>query len=52
MRIVELLENMTPGSLMYYGGLIGVGVSAFLLLICVAVFPMRRKRLLRKLEKE
>lgn len=52
MRIAELLESMTPGSLMYYGGLIGAGVSVFLLLICAAVFPISRKRLLKKLEKE
>ncbi len=50
--ITGLLENMTPGSLLYYGGLLGAGVSGFLLLLCTAVFPIRRKRLLKKLGKE
>lgn len=50
--IAQILENLTEGSMMYYGGYLGVGISVLLLLICLIAFPVRRKRLLRKLGRE
>ena len=53
--IAELLENLgnlTEGGMMYYGGYLGVGLSALLFLICLVSFPIRRKRLLKKLGRE
>ena len=52
MDIATILENLTPGSMMYYGGFLGAGVSVLLILICLVVFPIRRKRLLKKLGAE
>ena len=52
MDISAILENLTPGSMMYYGGFLGVGIGVFLLLICLIAFPIRRKKLLKKLGEE
>ena len=52
MDINVIIENLTPGSMMYYGGFLGAGVSLLLILICLAVFPIRRKKLLKKLGEE
>ena len=52
MDISAILENLTPGSMMYYGGFLGVGIGIFLLLVCLIVFPIRRKKLLKKLGDE
>ena len=52
MDISAIIENLTPGSMMYYGGFLGAGVSILLMLICLRVFPIRRKRLLKKLGEE
>lgn len=52
MDIAGILENLTEGNMMYYGGYLGIGLSALLLLICLVVFPIRRKRLLKKLGRE
>ena len=50
MELSTIIENLTTGSLMYYGGFLGIGVGVFFLLICLAVFPRQRKKLLKKLE--
>ena len=50
MEISTIIENLTTGSFMYYGGFLGIGVGVFFLLICFAVFPRQRKKLLKKLE--
>lgn len=52
LNIAEILENLTEGSMMYYGGYLGIGLSAILFLICLVAFPIRRKRLLKKLGRE
>ena len=52
MDINAIIENLTPGAMMYYGGFLGAGVSFLLILICLIVFPIRRKRLLKKLGEE
>lgn len=51
-NIAEILGNMTKGSLMYYGGYLGIGISVVLFLICLVAFPIRRKHLLKKLGRE
>ena len=50
MELSAVLENLTTGGLMYYGGFLGIGVGVFFLLICLVVFPRQRKKLLKKLE--
>lgn len=52
MDISAILENLTPGSMMYYGGFWGVGIGIFLVLICIIVFPIQRKKMLKKLGEE
>ena len=52
MDVSVIIENLTPGAMMYYGGFLGAGVSILLILICLVVFPIRRKRLLKKLGEE
>lgn len=52
MDINAILENLTTGILMYYGGFLGAGLSILMILICLLVFPLRRKRLLKKLSEE
>ena len=43
---------MTMGTFMYYGGMIGVGVSLLSLLICLKAFPRKRRKMLEKLSEE
>ncbi len=50
MDISIILGNLTTGSLMYYGGFFGIGVGILSILICLAVFPKQRKKILKKLE--
>lgn len=52
MDISAILENLTPGAMMYYGGFLGIGLGCLLIMICLVVFPIRRKRLLKKLGEE
>lgn len=42
----------TTGSMMYYGGILGIGLSAVFLILCTPIFAAQRKRLLKKIEKE
>jgi len=49
MDISAILENLTPGAMMYYGGFVGIGLGVLLLLICSIVFPIKRKSVLKKL---
>lgn len=51
-EIIAILENLTTGSMLYYGGFLGVGICIFLLLISLIAFPLQRRRLLRKLGEE
>ncbi len=48
-EISAILENLTMGSMLYYGGFLGVAVSIFLILICLIAFPIQRRRRLKKL---
>lgn len=48
----ERRVKMTTGSIMFYGGIVGVAIGILLALICMKVFPRQRKRLLEKLSKE
>ena len=50
MEISTILENLTTGSFMYYGGFLGIGVGILSIFICLAIFPKQRKKLLKKLE--
>ena len=52
MDISAIIEKLTPGAMMYYGGFLGVGVSLLIIMICLVAFPIRRKRLLKKLGEE
>lgn len=51
-EIMGMIENMTPGAILYYGGFAGVGLGIFLILLCSIIFPIQRKRRLRKLGEE
>jgi len=44
--------ELSRGNVMFLIGLFGVTISVILLLVCIAVFPIRRKRMLEKLKKE
>ena len=50
--IFAIIENLTTGGMMYYGGFLGVGVGVFLILICLIIFPIQRRRMLKKLGEE
>lgn len=52
MDISTILENLTPGAMMYYGGYLGIGIGIVLLLICSVAFPIKRKKVLKKLGEE
>ena len=52
MDFSTILENLTPGAMMYYGGYLGVGIGLVLILICSIAFPIKRKRMLKKLGDE
>ena len=52
MDISAILEKLTLGSMMYYGGFIGVGIGVFLILICLIAFPIQRRKVLRRLGEE
>lgn len=49
MNTVVLLAKVTGGSLMYYGGMAGIGLGVVLLVLCIVMFPKQRKRLLKNL---
>ena len=40
------------GSVMFYGGIIGVAVGVLLMIICLKVFPKQRRKLLEELGQE
>ena len=40
------------GELVFVGGLVGMGVSALLILILIPVFRKNRKKLLKQMEEE
>ncbi len=42
----------TTGSTMYYGGIIGIGISIILLMLCTPIFATQRRKLLKKIEKD
>lgn len=43
--------NMTTGTMMFLGGLAGIVICLLAILISLAVFPIQRKRMLKKLAK-
>ena len=40
---------MSLGEMMYYGGMVGIGVCLLAGLLCIKVFPKQRKKMLEKL---
>ena len=43
-------RDITTGTLLLFGGGVGIAVSIIALLICLAVFPKQRRKLLKRLE--
>ena len=51
-QAVEMLgsRDMTAGTLFLLLGAVGIAVSIIALFVCMAVFPRKRKKLLKSLE--
>lgn len=52
LQVAELLGNrdFTEGTLLLLAGCIGIAVSIVALLVCLAAFPRKRRKLLKRLE--
>jgi len=44
--------DLTPGTMMFYAGIAGVGVTAILIVIILIVFSKSKSRLRKKLNEE
>jgi type II secretory pathway pseudopilin PulG len=44
--------NLTPGEMLFYGGIVGMAIVIIVAVIVVAVLAGSRKRLRRKLQEE
>lgn len=47
-----MIENMTAGSMMFYGGIAAVAVGIASALICISIFPKQRKKRLEEISKD
>ena len=52
MNIIDSIENVLSGSMVYYGGIACLSISIIAIVICAVVFPKRRKRMLDRLGDE
>ncbi|MBQ9766443.1 MAG: hypothetical protein IJW18_09645 [Lachnospiraceae bacterium] len=51
-NIYNGFQNMTFGSMLCYGGMAGILLSFIIFLICLATFPAKRRKMLKKLGNE
>ena len=52
MNVIFFGGNVLSGSMVFYGGIICLGISIIALIVCAVIFPKRRKRMLKKLGDE
>lgn len=44
--------ELSKGSIMFLGGFVGLAIGILLLIVSLAVFPIQRRRMLKKLKSE